>query len=89
VGAVMRMRKKINKQFKMSGKTCPLCGGTERYRTARSRSWRPAVFVRSYSCLTCNSQYIVLFGRFSLLTEKGFTPFYIPSSDGESAIHSE
>jgi hypothetical protein len=45
--------------------------------------------MRSYSCRVCHSQYIRLFGLFSVLVERGFKPFYIPPSEGESAIHSE
>ena len=73
------------RRFKMTTKTCPLCGSNERCRAALSRKWKLLFFMRSYSCLACNSQYIVLLGLFSLLVERGFKPFYIPASKGEAA----
>jgi len=78
----------MNKLFKVTIKTCPFCGGTERYRTARSRKWKLLVFMRSYSCRDCHSQYLCLFDRISLLVERGFTPFYIPESKTETEIYS-
>jgi len=76
-------------KLKITVRACPLCGGVERCSAARSRRWRPLVFVRSYSCLNCHSQYIVLFGLFSRLIERGFKSFHIPASETDSAIHSE
>ncbi len=73
------------RRLKMTTKTCPLCGGSERCRATLSRKWKLLLFMSSYSCLACNSQYIVLFGLFSLLVELGFKPFYIPASKGEVA----
>jgi transposase-like protein len=59
-------------QFMLTRKACPHCGGTERYPAAAARNWRPMIFMRSYSCRSCHSQYIVLFGLFSRLVERGF-----------------
>jgi predicted RNA-binding Zn-ribbon protein involved in translation (DUF1610 family) len=73
-------------QFEMTMKPCPLCGGTERYRMARSRKWKLLFFVRSYSCRACHSQYVRFFGLFSLLVEQGFKPFYSPNSESGSVI---
>ena len=73
------------RRFKMTTKTCPLCGRNERCRATLSRKWKLLLFVRSYSCRACNSQYAVLFGLFYLLVERGFKPFYIPASKGEAA----
>jgi len=73
------------RRFKITTKTCPLCGTNERTRTALCRKWKLLFFVSSYSCLICNSQYIVLPGLFSLLVERGFKSFYIPASKGEVA----
>jgi transposase-like protein len=64
---------------KMSMKTCPHCGSTHRHRTELSGNWKVVPFSRGYSCASCNSQYAVLFGRLSLLLERGFRPFYIPA----------
>jgi hypothetical protein len=79
--------KEMKKQFKMAIKTCPLCGGTGRYRMTRSRKWKLLFFVHNYSCRACHSQYVRLFGLFSLLVERGFKPFYIPESESDSAVY--
>ncbi len=76
------------RRFKMTIKTCPLCGSAERCRTARPRKWKLLLFACSYSCRICHSHYIVLFRRFSLLVERGFKPFYIPESKSESEMYS-
>jgi hypothetical protein len=76
-------------QFKLTRKTCPLCGSMERYPAARPRRWRPLVFMRGYSCRVCHSQYIVLFGLFSHLVERGFTPFNLPASKDDSSGYFE
>ena len=83
---VLMGNEKMSKQLKMTSKmTCPLCGRTERCRMARSRKWKLLFFVRNYSCQVCHSQYVRLFGLFSLLVERGFKPFYIPAFESESA----
>ncbi len=69
--------------YNLTAKTCPVCGGTERRRTVRSIAWKLFFFSRSYSCRHCHSQYIKLFGVFSLLVERGFVPFYILGSEME------
>ncbi len=79
----------MNRRFKMTTKSCPLCGRNERCRAALSRGWKLLFFVRSYSCRVCHSQYAVLFGLFSLLVERGFKPFYIPASKGDAAYNLE
>jgi hypothetical protein len=68
-----------------AGACCPFCGGTGRYRMAKSRRWRPLFIARAYSCRICHSQYIHLPGLCSLLIEQGFKSFYIPASEEEAA----
>lgn len=65
----------MNHQIKVAIRTCPLCGRTDRSRMMRARKWKLLFMVRSYSCRNCHSQYMVLFGLFSLLVERGFSRF--------------
>lgn len=76
-------------KFQSAGVCCPFCGGTGRYRMAKSRMWKPLFIARAYSCRICHSQYIHLPGFFSLLVEQGFQPFYIPASEADSALYPE
>jgi hypothetical protein len=45
--------------------------------------------MRGYSCRICHSQYIVLFGLFSRLVERGFKPSKTPVSKNEAAMYSD
>ena len=50
---------------------CPFCGSRERFRTERPRNWKLLPGGRCYVCRNCNSHYIPIFGRISVLVERG------------------
>lgn len=59
---------RLFKQFKSR---CPYCGSRNRDRIVRPRNWKFLPVGRCYVCRKCNSQYIQIFGRFSVLVERG------------------